>query len=388
MQTDSGRDRQRTLADQDDLRLHNVRAVAAFVRSRPESSRGDIGDALRLNKATVSSLVTDLIGRGLLEEGGPRVGQGPGRPRSIVRVDNHAHASVVVEILADRVRVGAWTLSRQRLVERDLSIRPARRGPRATLAAVSAEIAAVVAELRHDGRRIVGAVLALPGLLEVRTGTLVASGPLGWRNVAVQTMVRAGPAADVPITVGRIANLATIAEWRRDPARHDLLCLHGSDTGLGAGVVSAGTLLTGSHGRAGELLFGNSPTTAFGHLDDLLRTGRTNPSTVDNLVVRLDAGRRSATSAVAALAAGIADRLATLVALLDPECVVLAGYLAQLGSHLLAPVQRELTARLAFGTRPPVEVGLGRYGTEAAQVGGAILLADTAFELTRRADRQ
>lgn len=308
---------------------------------------------------------------------------GPGRPRAIVRIDEAVHASIVVEILADRVRIGAWTLSSVRLEERELALNVARHEPRETLARVAAICGELLRALHEHRRRIVGVLVALPGLLDVRSGTLLTSVPLGWHDVAVQRLLQDDPAlAGHPVTLGRIANLATIAEWRRDPVRHDLLCLHGTDTGLSTGIVARGSLLTGSHGRAGELLFA-APTarSAFGNLDELLRRARTSPSTVDNLVARLDAGQRSAHTALDVLATGIADRLATLIALLDPESVVLAGYLAQLGEHLRTPVRRELAAHLAF--RPEVPITLGQLGAEATQVGGATLLADAAFDLTR-----
>jgi predicted NBD/HSP70 family sugar kinase len=362
----------RTLADQDDLRAHNLQAVAHFVRGRSESSRGEIGDALALNKATVSSLVGELIGRGILEEGGSKPAAGRGRPQSIVRMDNSVHASIVVELLADTVRLGAWTLGGQGLALRELPIRPAERGPRSTLSRLSRAVGELIGQ--SSDRRIAGILVAVPGLLDLHTGRVLRSAPLGWRNVEVR-LDRIGH----PVLLGRIANLATVAEWRHTDRVGDLLCVHGSDTGLGMGIVVRGELLVGGHGRAGELLFPRS-TGDFGRLEQLLGRARD----IDDFVRRLNSGQRGALTAINGLVTGIADRLATLVALLDPESVVLAGYLAALGDHLVIPLRRELAARLAFREQPDVPLTPGHYGTEAAQIGGAALLADSVLERLRR----
>jgi predicted NBD/HSP70 family sugar kinase len=376
------------MADQGAIRAHNLQAVVQYVRGRGQTSRRDIGQTLGLNKATVSSLVGDLIGRGLLQDGDQAAGQGPGRPSTLVKIDSSAHASVVVELLADSVQISAWALSLEHLSTKTVKVAPAALGPATTMLRVRQAVGRTVESLRRQGRRVVGVTIAAPGLIDVRAGVLVASAPLGWSEVPLVDRLQTG---EFPVLAGRIANLATIAEWQAVSGCENLICLHGGDTGLGAGAVVGGRLLTGSRGRAGELVFPTVDGPAQTHqpeganlgLVDLLRRAHIRADRgVDTLVTQLEAGEQRAATAVTELAVQLAARLSTLTAFLDPQTVVLAGYLAELGQHLRQPLEDSIQRFLTPRTAGDVEFRTGKYGPEAAQVGGATLLADRAFNLT------
>lgn len=352
------------IADQAAVRAHNLAAVARLVRSRGRCSRREIAEELRLNKGTVSSLVGDLIDQGLLEDGDHRAA-GRGRPTRLVRVDTTKHAGVVVEILPDQVLLSAWTLSVEPVSSRTLPLSSRRRTPAATLRRVAAALVEVLDALRAAHRTVVGVVVALPGLINGRTGELVLSAPLEWQDVQVRRLLQRTPEiAAVPVLVDRVANLATIAEWRALPDVSDLVCLHGGPTGVGAGIVTGGKLLTGAQGRAGELLFpAHRPSGGGTDLGELLgRSASERSRTVLNRV-----------------AAKLGPELAALSALFDPELVVLAGGLAPLTDELTPLLLQRV--RAAWQPYPPPDVTLraGAYGVDAALIGGAFLLADKAF---------
>ncbi|WP_460515157.1 ROK family protein [Flindersiella endophytica] len=366
-------------ADLRAIRTHNLRAVAELVRSRGQVARREIADTLAINKVTVSSLAAELISLGLLELGERLETSRPGRPSRALRVDQTVHASIVAEILPDQVRLSAWSLSIDQLELPSLGpdIHPVREGQERTVPAVAKAVGKAATWLSWKGRRVVGVMAAVPGLVDAAGGQVDVSEPLSWHDAPlVDLWGQRANLRDVPIVLGRIANLATIAEWRHQPEAGDLLCLHGGETGIGAGVVVNGTLLSGSRGRAGELAFGGPPHLG---LSELLETAKLPAdATVDDLVERLDAEDRLAWWAVRELAERLAKRLAALTALLDPSAVVLAGYFPPLEPYLRPFLLREL----GFAIRPRPEAGyeLRSGAPDAARVGGAILLADRAFE--------
>lgn len=355
------------IADQAAVRAHNLAAVARLVRSRGRCSRREIAEVLRLNKGTVSSLVGDLINQGLLEDGDHRAA-GPGRPTRLVRVDTTKHAGVVVEILPGQAVLSAWTLSVERVTSRTLALGTRRRSPAATLRRVATALVEVIDALRAVNRTVLGVAVALPGLINGRTGELVLSAPLGWQAVPVRELLRRTPElAAVPVLVDRVANLATIAEWRALPDVSDLVCLHGGPTGVGAGIVTGGELLTGAQGRAGELLF---PTRRPpGRVPDL-----------GELLGRLASGR--VRGPLNQVAAKLGPELAALSALFDPQLVVLAGRLAPLTDDLAPLLLDRLHAAWQPYPSPDVSLRAGAYGIDAALIGGAFLLADRAFART------
>ncbi|WP_172836099.1 ROK family transcriptional regulator [Microlunatus soli] len=386
-------------ASQQRVRSHNLGSVAAVVRERGGCSRTDIGEALSLNKATVSSLVGELIGRGLVEDAGQRATSGPGRPRTIVRPDATRHVSLVVEILTDRVRLSSWTLAATRLEHRTLDLDPIDGGPEQTLQQTAEALAAWVRRLRAADRIVTGIAVSAPGLVDTRSGTLVRSSPLQWNDVDIRAALQRRRALrEVPVLVERVANLATVAEWQRAPELEDVICLHGGETGLGVGVVTGGRLLSGANGRAGGLLFADNvrmsvrpgrpassarlvaPAAEHLGFEDLLDLVRDPDSSFVEeaaaLRAGLDRGDTEITGAVDAFADRLGDRLVALLELFDPSDVIFAGPLEAIADRVIPRVRRGLPDP---STMPEVRLVPGRSGPEASLAGAALMLADRTF---------
>lgn len=373
MQPSAGKYPAPRIADQAAVRAHNLAAVARLVRDRGRCSRRDIGDTLRLNKGTVSGLVGELIGRGLLEDGDHRPG-GPGRPSRLLRVDTTTHAGLVVEVLTGRrVLLSAWTLALTRISVRTLTLNSDDPAADGAWKAIRRALSRLVGELRAGGRTVAGIVVALPGLVNSSTGELVRSEPLGWQDVPVKTTLRRAAALrEVPILVDRVAALATLAESRALPDTSDLICVHGAQTGVGTGVITGGRVLDGAHGRAGELLFPtlHPPAARESELSGLLRRALEQAAGSPGGSLELTLDR---------LAAALGLRLATLIALLDPQVVVLSGHLAPLAEGLAAPLREHLGAAWRPHPYPGVPLLAGAYGADAPLIGGAERLADHVF---------
>ncbi len=106
--------------------------------------------------------------------------------------------------------------------------------------------------------------IGLPAELQPSTGEVVCAPNLGWRDVPFAELARQRLARSV--TIINDLNAITLGEATVGAARGcaDVLCVY-VGTGVGMGIVSAGELLLGSHGFAGEL----------GHVKvDHSRTGR------------------------------------------------------------------------------------------------------------------
>src|SRR3954454_13819008 len=83
-------------ADFADVRATNLAVVLRHVRTNSPCSRADIAAATGLNKATVSSLVADLIDRRLVRESG-LTERRIGRPATMLVLDGRPYAAVGLE---------------------------------------------------------------------------------------------------------------------------------------------------------------------------------------------------------------------------------------------------------------------------------------------------
>jgi predicted NBD/HSP70 family sugar kinase len=372
-------------ADQRTVRLHNLAAVAHLVRSGQARTRREIGELLGLNKVTVSSLVVDLIGRGLIQQTVPDDIRGVGRPSAVLGVDDVANTSIVVEILPAAVTVTTWSLSLVERTQRTIAIRPAEVGPDRTIARIATEVRRALSTARDHHERVVGVAVALPGVIESGEGRVRLSGPLGWSDVPLRERLVARIGADCPpIQIERSANMATVAEWRDIPGCSSLVYLDEGSAGLGIGLVVENRLLTGYRGRAGELLFPSRTDLArLFRLDDLglealldTDSSQARPAGTRDAQPQLSAGTQAA---LERLAEAVAECLATLVALLDPELVVLGGHFTTLGQYLGPLLRHALDAKLARVWQSEIPVHFGVHGVRAARLGAATILADSAF---------
>ena len=98
-----------------------------------------------------------------------------------------------------------------------------------------------------------GAGVALPGLVEASTGTLLRAPNLGWSEIPVAEEL-AERIGRVPVRAENEANLAAVGEHWQGVARglENFICVFG-EVGVGAGIFIDGELFRGAHGYGGEL---------------------------------------------------------------------------------------------------------------------------------------
>lgn len=381
-------------ADFTDVRTTNLAVVLGYVRAHAPCSRADIAASTGLNKATVSSLVSELMQRRLLRETGLTDGR-IGRPATMIVMDGAPYAAVGLEVNTDHLAVVAIDLAGERL----LSWRRAFSGRGApankSLATISALARRALARLHDDRRRVLGLTVGIAGLVDSQGAVRLASG-LGWRDVPVrEALLRALGEPGFPVTVDNDANLAVLAEHRYGPhaGTPNLVYLSG-EAGVGGGIVADGRLLHGGRGYAGEVghlpvvpdgppcacgrhgcleavasagalvrqLAGGDPTDLEPEVADVVRRARAQEPQV--LAALRETGRHLGYAA------------ALLSNLVNPEVVILGGYYVPLAPWLLPPASDELAARTVAPEAGGCRLVASALDQDAAAVGGAALVLD------------
>jgi predicted NBD/HSP70 family sugar kinase len=391
-------------ADQVVVRRHNLAVVLRHLRDSGPRSRARVAAETGLNKATVSSLVSELADRGLVGEGEPERGS-VGRPGQTVVLDGRGVCGIGAEVNVDYVAAMAVDLRGEVVGERRLPRGTTHLGPGAGLDHAARLVAEVTDAVTARGGETVGLTLALPGLVETATGTLTTAPNLGWRDVPVvrELAARLGRPT-YPITVDNEANLAAIAEaaageWA---GAADLVLLTGA-AGVGGGVVSGGRLLRGAHGFSGEV--GHMPVDPAGRRCGCGRTGcwetvvglaalladaadpddpvRDPSLDLDRRLAEIDRRARLGDSRTLAALEQVGSWLGVgasiLVNVLDPAVLVLGGHLAAVGSWLRGPLEAELRARVIAPDAGGCRVELSALGFTAAVRGGAQVALESVF---------
>jgi predicted NBD/HSP70 family sugar kinase len=385
-------------ADFADVRATNLAVVLRHLRMNAPCSRADIAATTGLNKATVSSLVADLIDRRLVRETG-MTERRIGRPATMLVLDGSPYAAIGMEVNADYMTVVAVDLAGTKL----LSWRRAFAGSSANPGQAAASIAALarraVAKVEKESRRTLGITVGVPGLVG-GDGIVRLAPNLRWHDVDLRSALRkALGEPPYPIEVENDANLAVLAEQRYGGFAEvgNLIYLTG-EIGIGAGIISDGRLMRGERGFAGEfghiLVDPSGPVCGCGRrgcLEALAGIGaliaRTLPDAttanatelepeVEEVVRRAKSGDPKVLDALAETGRHLGHGIATVANLLNPEIVVLGGYFVPLAPWLIPAAEAELRARSIAPEAGGTKIVASTLDLGAAATGGAARVLD------------
>jgi predicted NBD/HSP70 family sugar kinase len=366
----------------DAMRARNLALVLAEVSAKGPLTRAALAEITGLTKTTVSKLVADLLDAGLVVEAGAVRDGERGRPGVEVRVSGEHVAAVGLEINVDYLSVQVVDLARSVRMRRTQAVDNRSAQPGDVVARLRDLATEVVDEVVDKGLRVVGGVLAVPGPVDLVTGTLHSAPNLGWRNVPLASLL----GLPFPVRVENEANLAALGELWFGTGLPDFLHVSG-EIGIGAGLVVRGRLFRGAHGFAGELghvvVSSDGPPCRCGSRgcleqyagqDALLAAALDADAAglgVPQVVSRLQDGDPKALAACERAGWALGVALSSAVNLMDPDTIVLGGIYAPLFPWMGEVVSSTLAARLGEmrDTVPPLVVS--RLGSEAAALGAA-----------------
>lgn len=346
------------------VRQTNLARLLHLVHHGGPLSRAALTEATGLNRSTIADLVAELVAEGLVVERAPDPSRRVGRPSPMVAADP-AVLALAVNPEVDAVTVAAVGLDRRiaARVRLEVSAPPT---PETTIALAIAQLDAWrTGELASA--RIVAIGVAVPGLVRRDDGLVREAPHLGWSDAPLGDLFQ--EATGLPAFVANDASLGALAEHLFGAAVgvEDAVYLNGGASGIGGGLIVNGMPVTGAGGYAGE--FGqNRPGIAEaadrrapgGVLEDEVSRAR--------LLEAVGLAGADEPTLAAALAAADTDSaaggavgeevarqrrilstaLANAVNVLNPQVVVLGGFLATLATWDLA----ELTGLVRAQSMP------------------------------------
>ncbi|MEU3030990.1 ROK family protein [Streptomyces incarnatus] len=378
-----------------------------LVRSGRAVTRGALQQATGLSRATVGQRLDRLFRAGWLREGagGPVESPLGGRPSITLEFDG-GHAVVLAADLDTRhARAAVLSLTGEILAEHSGTL-VIEEGPDLVLAELGRWFGELLEKAGQRPGEVCGIGLAVPGPVDSATGRVVQPPMMpGWDGYDVtgrlsRALTEHTGAPPVPVLVDNDANLMAYGEQRAGHPDCAAFVLVKVSTGIGAGVVVDGSIYRGIDGGAGDI----------GHIrvgaDALCRCG-----SYGCLAAVASGGavaRRLASSGVPAasgsdvrdlLAAGhpeaaalareagrrVGDVLATVVTLLNPGVLMIAGDLA--GTPFLTGVRELLYQRALPRSTAHLDVVTSRLGERAALIGAGALVVEHLYAPERVEER-
>jgi glucokinase len=253
---------------------------------------------------------------------------------------------------------------------------------------------------------VIGAGVAAAGFIDADQSTIIYAPNISWRNEPFKAKLEAK--LDIPVIIENDANAAGWAEYRYGAGRgykHMIMLTIG--TGVGGAVIADSHMLRGGFGIAGELghlrVVPNGLACGCGQhgcLESyasgsaLLRAAKELAVSGDPAGQRLreieaEAGQltglevykailendEGALRILSDLGSWLGQAIASLVAVLDPEIVVIGGGVSAAGELLLNPIRDAYLAHLpARGYRPELKITTAEFVNDAGVVGAADLV--------------
>ena len=383
--------------NQEDLRNHNLSVTLdTLLRAQKPMSRADLAKETGLTKATLSLLASMLIESGVVQEGEPVVSTTYGRPSTPLEI----HAGIGLQINTDGYGCLALDLNGDTLGQEWVSEDMTGTDPYEIFAKLDAMTFPLESRLKRRGCKVVGAGLALPGIVTDDMWLLVARN-LGWENV---NLTRFNVVRRLDVVAGNEAKMAAIAQipgYATERAsflnvvdRTDSFIYLSTDIGIGGAVVRDGEVVMGSHGFAGEI--GHLSVAMDGPLCSCGRHGcleafagrralveaagiaedgdATSSEAIDMFLQRWRAGDSDVAKVVDQAADALVSAIASAVNLVDVDTVLLGGLWTHFGDELATVLEGRLRSEILGYPNvkirvfvPPVALHPSLYG--AAEMG-------------------
>ncbi|HEU0012967.1 MAG TPA: ROK family protein, partial [Longimicrobium sp.] len=240
---------------------------------------------------------------------------------------------------------------------------------------VNDAIAEVTAAHGTTRDSVAGVGMGSPGPLDRRTGTVINTPNLGWRNFPLRDLVQ--NAVRLPCTLDNDANCATYGEWWLGAGRGvDNLVGVTLGTGIGGGIVLNGEIFHGCSDVAGEIghmtIDSNGRRCKCGNYG-CLEQYASGPAIAVRAVEGIEAGAESmledmvggdldaitaatvyeatvrgdpyAAEVMKDTAKFLGAGIASIINILNPEMVVIAGGVTAAGDTLFEPLRAEVRRR-------------------------------------------
>lgn len=230
----------------------NLTVILDAIRRTPGGlSRVELAQIVGLSPQTISNISRRLLDQQLIVEAG-KEGSGPGKPRTILRLNPsgmyavgvHLDPAVITFVVLDLVGD---------VVKHSRIATPGGSNPSTVIDTIAEQIGRIIEDSGVDPDKIAGLGVAAPGPIDLDQGTVV-DPPLllGWHRVPLRDAL--AEATGLETLVDKDVTGAAVAEtWAGGASGAGSFIFMYMGTGIGCGIVLNDEVVRGTSGNAGEI---------------------------------------------------------------------------------------------------------------------------------------
>lgn len=353
------------LATRGTSREINRQIALTLIRTHQPVSRAELSRLMETNRANVTLLINELLDEGLVREEEQTQVNKRGRKPTSLFLNSRDSLAVAIDVRKTRTFM-MLTDSTGKQVGDVISF-PTKPEPHDFVESLAWQVRKALGG-KLDASTCGGVGVVVPGMLDLKNGTVIHSPTLKWRNVELLDLMEE-EFGEIEIHLensGKACALSQIWSVRGDgTGLNDIVFVSVSD-GVGVGIVVNGELVRGRHNTAGE--FGHVPLSIDGppcacgangcweayisNIATLSRYFGTNLSsrkpqsiersefTIEALIARARANDGKALTALQSTARYLGLGLASIINVIDPSRIYIGGEITE-AWDLLEPTVRE-----------------------------------------------
>jgi predicted NBD/HSP70 family sugar kinase len=366
--------------DQALIKRINTAIVMEFILRGAPLSRAQISERSGLNKATVSSLVQDLINGSLVREIGRGISSGGRKPVMLEFVATSGYA-IGIDLGVNYIRGVLTDLQGGVVAERTSSIR--RTEPNAVVQQLCGCIEDLIQEAPASPYGIVGIGVGVPGLVD-ENGSILFAPNLKWRDIPLQRQL--AEKFELPITIDNEANMGAIGEQKYGAGRNINNLIYVSiGIGIGTGLILQKTLYKGASGFSGEM--GHLSIEAHGKSCScgnrgcwemyaseqslLEQAAAYGYSDLESLLLAATEGHEQVLELFSNIGEYIGIGIANIVNVFNPDAVIIGNRISQARTWMEDKIHQTVVQRALRFHLPRVQILFSELGERSAMLGAA-----------------
>ena len=385
----------------------NRRIALNVIHEHQPISRAELARRMNVTRGVAGVLVQELLDQGVIYIGATG-GAARGRKPTFIHIRTRDRLAVAVDIRFSKTYVMLCDFSgRQLALEIYDTI--------FTIPQFVRELGSRIRRLLETNgitEGVEGIGVGVPGMVDQRTGQILNAPALGWRSVDIRSKLAAATGLPVHIeNSGRACSLAHLWLGRGETTSPQNFVYVSVSDGVGVGVVVNGELLRGRDHIAGE--FGHMPLNLDGprcmcgstgcweaYISnlatlsryfgwDLSKLGTSKLShthgsfTIIDLIARARGGEGKAIAALHSTARFLGLGLASVVNIINPDCIYLAGEITTAWDLIESTVSLALAERMLTDTGGLTPLRLASTQEYPRLLGAAALIAAPTFAAPR-----
>ncbi len=229
----------------------NKRNVLSCIEENQPINRSAIAQMVGLSIPAVMAITEELLSHGIIQSAG-KTGSGVGKHPEVLSICGSHFRYVGVDVGRVHTRV-AVTGQDGEVIASTNQLTQTPEEPKKCVEHICEQVKSTLKKSAVDASTIVGVCIAMPGLIETDTGTVIFSPDFGWKDVPLEQWAKEQLSPFHVIV--RNANRAQ-ARWETRPGRNNrdstIFCV-GLGYGIGSGIISNGEVYYGSSGTSGEI---------------------------------------------------------------------------------------------------------------------------------------